>query len=302
MRCGAGRVEIVWKALQRAVILFVIGLVLNGFPWYNLATLRIYGVLQRIAFCYFIAVLMYLWLKPRTLVVVTAAILIGYYVLLRWVPVPGYGMPGVHVAFLDQHGNLPAWLDRHIFPASHLYLQGFYDPEGLLSSVPAFASTLIGVLTGIGLLKFKVGSLRWIFTAGASCLATGLLWSHWFPLNKRLWTSSYVLVTAGISLLAFGALRWWLDGHSDRGRALTPFRIFGMNALAAYVFSDLLAAFFSSVRFPHTGLTLRRWLFQPVPGFISNRYIAGLVCAVLYIGVCFLPVWLLYRKRIFLKV
>src|SRR5579864_5578946 len=86
------------KAFKRAAILFVVGVALNGFPWYNLATLRIYGVLQRIAFCYFVAVLLYLWLKPRTLVIVTAAILLGYYVLLRWVPVPGYGMPGVDVA------------------------------------------------------------------------------------------------------------------------------------------------------------------------------------------------------------
>ena len=100
------RPALVRKALKRAAILFVIGLVLNGFPWYNLATLRIYGVLQRIAFCYFVAVLLYLWLKPRTLVIVTAAILLGYYVLLRWVPVPGYGMPGVDVTFLDPHGNL----------------------------------------------------------------------------------------------------------------------------------------------------------------------------------------------------
>jgi predicted acyltransferase len=301
-RRGAEQPALMRKALKRAAILFVIGLILNGYPWYNLATLRIYGVLQRIALCYFVAVLLYLWLKPRTLVIVTAAILLGYYVLLRWVPVPGYGMPGVDVAFLDPHGNLPAWLDRQIFSASHLYLQGFYDPEGLLSSLPALASTLIGVLAGIELVKRKGGWLEWAFITGASCLATGLLWSHWFPLNKRLWTSSFVLVNAGISLIALGLLRWWLDGHSDRGGALTPFKIFGMNALAAYVFSDFLAASISSVRLPHSGITLGRWLFHPVPAFIPNRYFAGLVCAVLYIGVCFLPVWLLYRKRIFLKI
>ncbi len=299
---GAARPALVRRALKRAVILFIIGVVLNGFPWYHLATLRIYGVLQRIAFCYFVAVLLYLWLKPRTLVIVTAAILLGYYVLLRWVPVPGYGVPGVHVAFLDPHCNLPAWLDRQIFPASHLYLQGFYDPEGLLSSLPALASTLIGVLAGIRLLRQKPGLLEWTFLTGASCLSAGLLWSHWFPLNKRLWTSSFVVVNAGISLIALGLLKWWLDGHSERGRAVIPFRIFGLNALAAYVFSDFLAAVVSSVRLPHSGITLKRWLFHPVPTFLPNRYVAGLACAVLYIGVCFLPVWLLYRKQIFLKI
>ena len=299
---GLNPSELLHQAFKRAAILFVIGVALNGLPSYHLATLRFYGVLQRIAFCYFFAVSLYLWLKPRTLVLVTAAILVGYYVLLRWVSVPGYGMPGVDVPFLDPHGNLTAWIDRQIFSASHLYLQGFYDPEGLLSSLPALASTLIGVLAGIELLQHKASSLRWTFLAGASCLALGLLWSPWFPLNKRLWTSSFVLVNAGISLMALGLLRWWLDGHSDRGRALEPFRIFGINALTAYIFSDIVTVLLSSVRLPHTDMALRRWLFQPVPTFLPNRYVAGLVCAIVYVGLCFLPVWLLYRRRIYLKV
>jgi len=299
---GTDRSMLIRQALKRAAILFAIGLILNALPWPGLASFRIYGVLQRIAFCYFVAVLLYLWLKPRTLLLATVAILLGYYLLLRWVPVPGYGIPGVDIAFLDPHGNLAAWLDRQIFPASHLYQQGFYDPEGLLSSIPALASTLIGVLTGIELLKQKAGSLKRAFITGAICLTMGLLWSHWFPLNKRLWTSSFVLVTAGISLIALGLLRWWLDGHSDRGRTLVPFRIFGINALAAYVFSDFVAAVLSTARLPHTDVTFRRWLFQPVPTLIPNRYIAGLVCAIVYIGICFLPVWLLYRRRIYLKV
>ncbi len=162
---GTNRPALLQQAFKRAAILFVIGVALNGLPSYHLATLRFYGVLQRIAFCYFVAVFLYLWLKPRTLVLVTAAILLGYYVLLRWVPVPGYGIPGVSVPFLDPHGNLAAWLDRQIFPANHLYLQGFYDPEGLLSSLPALASTLIGVLAGLELLKQKTGSLN----AGLRC-------------------------------------------------------------------------------------------------------------------------------------
>jgi predicted acyltransferase len=197
---------------------------------------------------------------------------------------------------------MTAWLDRQILPASRLYLQGFYDPEGLLSSLPALASTLIGVLTGFELLKHKAGSLKWTFLTGASCLAMGLAWSPWFPLNKRLWTSSFVLVTAGISLIVLGLLSWWLDEHGERGRALVPFRIFGINALAAYIFSDVLATLLSSARVPHTDMTLKRWLFQPVPTFLPNRYVAGLICAIVFVGLCFLPVWLLYRRRIYLKV
>ena len=172
-----------------------------------------------------------------------------------------------------------------------------------MSSLPALASTLIGVLAGIELLKQKAGWLEWTFITGASCLATGLLWSHWFPLNKRLWTSSFVLVNAGISLIALGLLRWWLDGHSDRGRALTPFRIFRHQCARCVCFLGFSGCLpLVGCGCPHAGVTLGRWLFHPVPHFIPNRYFAGLVCAVFYIGVCFLPVWLLYRKRIFLKV
>ena len=304
LRRGAPRSVLVRQALRRAVVLFAIGIAINGFPRFDLHTLRFFGVLQRIAICFFLASLIYLWLRPRTIAWVTVAILLGYWILLRWVPVPGYGLPGVNVAFLDPHGNLPAWIDRHLLPAAHLYHQGYYDPEGLLASIPAIASTLIGVLTAFFLQTTgsAAGKTKRLLLAGGFCLLAGLAWSHWLPLNKRLWTSSFVLFNAGVSLLALSIFVWWLDVKRKRTQLAVPMIAFGMNALAAYAFSEFLASFLSSVRMPGSSYTLQKTLYSPFATFIPNPYIAAMTYAVAYVALCFVPVLLLFRKKIFLKV
>jgi len=304
LRRGTSRPILIRQALRRTVILFAIGIAINGFPWFHLETLRVFGVLQRIAICFFLATLVYLGLRPRAIFSLTLAILLGYWLLLRWVPVPGYGVPGVNVPFLDPHGNLPAWLDRHLLPASHLYHQGFYDPEGLLGSISALASTLIGVLTAFSLQApaSATAKTKRLLLAGIFCLLTGLAWSHWLPLNKRLWTSSFVLFNAGVSLLALAMFLWWLDVQRKGTRLALPMIAFGTNALAAYAFSEFLASFLSSVKAPGSVHTLQQTLFVPFAAFIPNPYIAALAYAVLYVAVCFVPVLLLFRRRIFLKV
>lgn len=304
LRRAVSRRDLVRQALRRAFILFAIGIAINGFPRFNLHTLRVFGVLQRIAICSFLASLIYLWLRPRAIFWVTVAILLGYWILLRWVPVPGYGLPGVSVPLLDPHANLPAWLDRHLLPARHLYHQGYYDPEGLLASLPALASTLIGVLTAFVLQASKsaAAKAKQLLIAGTFCLLAGLAWSHWLPLNKRLWTSSFVLFNAGVSLLALGIFLWWLDVKKKGTRLAVPMIVFGTNALAAYALSEFLASFLSAVKAPGSGYTLQQMLFFPFARLIPNPYIAALTYAVVYVVVCFVPVLLLFRKRIFLKV
>jgi predicted acyltransferase len=304
LRRGIRRRVLVRQALQRALVLFAIGIAINGFPRFDLHTLRVFGVLQRIAICFFLASLIYLWLRPRAIVWVTVAILLSYWILLRWVPVPGYGLPGVSVPLLDPHGNLPAWFDRHLLPAKHLYHQGYYDPEGLLGSIPALASTLIGVVTAFVLQtpRSAAAKAKRLLVAGVFCLLAGLVWSHWLPLNKRLWTSSFVLFNAGVSLLALSIFIWWLDVQRKGTRLAIPLIAFGTNALAGYALSEFLASFLSSVRAPGSGYTLQKTLFLPFAAFIPNPYIAALAYAVVYVVICFVPVLLLFRKRIFLKV
>ena len=304
LRAGTPRSVIVRHALQRTAIIFALGLAINGFPTFPMHTLRVYGVLQRIALCYFAGTLLLLWARTRTLAVVFASILVGYWILLRWVPVPGMGMPGSTIPFLDPHANLPAWLDRHLIPAAHLYHQGFYDPEGLLSTIPAVASTLLGTLTGIWIRRKQPGAVavRGLLFAGLLCMAAGLLWSHWFPMNKRLWTSSFVLWTGGISLLTLWFFYWLVDLRKSANRAVYPAIVFGTNALAAYVFSEFLASLLGTLRLSGSGTSVQRWLYHPLAAAIPDPRLAALSYAILFVGVCFVPVLVLYRKHIFLKV
>lgn len=304
LRRGVQRSELLVQALRRATILFGLGLALNGFPHYDLHTLRIFGVLQRIAICFLAASALYLWFRPRTLALLTFGVIAGYWVLLRWVPVPGYGVPTVDVPLLDPHGNLPAWLDRHLLPAAHLYHQGFYDPEGLLSSVGALGSTLVGVLAGVRMVRRETPAARarWLLLCGAACLVAGIAGAHWLPLNKRLWTSTFVLVNAGISLLTLALCLYWLDVRRTGLRWSYPLLVFGTNSLAAYALSEFLAAFLSQLRLPGSALSLQQALFHPLTLLFLDLHVAAFVYAVLYVAICYLPIWMLYRRGIFLKV
>jgi predicted acyltransferase len=185
---GQSRLDILQHAALRAGILIVLGVLLNGPPTFDLATWRVYGVVQRIALCSLAAVVMELWLGRRAQVAVLAACLLGYWALLRLVSVPGYGLPGRDVPFLDPAGNLTAWLDRAIFPG-RLY-DGVRDPEGLLSTLPSLATGLFGLLTGGWLLSTNApAAAKAVRLCGAGLvgLAVGALWNTWFPFNKNLW-------------------------------------------------------------------------------------------------------------------
>jgi len=306
---GATKQSILLHALRRAVVLFLLGLLVNSFPLFHLHTLRVYGVLQRISICYFIISLLYLMSSSwKIKVVVAVAALVGYWVLMRFVPVPGYGVPTHEVSLLDHDGNLVAWLDRQIFPASHLY-EKTRDPEGLLSTLPAIATALFGMLTGMWLRTGRsIGEkARGIAVAGVSGLLLGGLWNYAFPINKKLWTSSYVLFAAGWSLLLLASAIWIVDvreaGRSDatRRRSFMPLLVFGTNAIAAYVLSELLPGVMSLIHM-QPGVNLQRWIYYKILGAIANPPMASLIYSLGFVGFCWLAVYILYRRRIFLKV
>jgi predicted acyltransferase len=311
---GATRAQLAWHTLQRAVVLFLLGMVINGFPFFALAHLRVYGVLQRTAICYLVVGLFYLWdQRVWTKVAALFVALAGYWILLRWVPVPGAGMPGRDFPFMDQSLNLTSWLDRHIMPY-HLYLDAplhnRHDPEGLLSNLPAIGTALLGLLAGLWMRGQKAVKTKTLGLAAGSvaCLTLGYLWSCWFPLNKNLWTSSFVLVTAGWSLAVL-TLAWfaveqhgWGKGQS-KGLAY-PWLVYGSNAITAYMFSELVPGVLYNIHFTAGGKRwdVISWLFAhsyahiPDPGWAAFSY------SVSVLAVCFIPVWVLYRKRIFIKV
>ena len=306
---GANRASLLFHVVRRAIIIFVLGLIVNSSPLFHLTTLRYYGVLPRIAVCYLIVATFYI-LAPgwRSKVVALVGVLLAYWILLRFVPVPGYGMPGRDMPLLDKDGNLTAWLDRQIFSAPHLY-EKTRDPEGLLSTLPALGTALIGVLTGLWLNSVRpiAEKARGIFIGGVSILILGVLWNFSFPINKKMWTSSYTLAAGGISLLMLALFIWIADlrGRQDEKNTpwyYTPFLVFGTNAIAAYVLSELLA---SALPYMHAKghMNPGEWFYVTVHKAIPDAAFSSLIYSLAYVAVCWLVVYVvLYRRRIFIKI
>jgi predicted acyltransferase len=307
---GATRGQLVRHTVQRAVILCLLGIVVNSFPFFELDHMRFYGVLQRTAVCYLVVSLFYLWDKrawPIAAALVVA--LVGYWVLVRWVPVPGAGVPGRDVPFLDVRQNLVSWIDRQVFP-HHLYLDrpdhNVRDPEGLLSDLPAIGTALMGMLTGLWLRARRSIPAKVSGLAGAAIgsLALGYLWALWFPLNKNMWTSSYVLVAGGYSLALVTFAYWAVEQKGWRTGWTWIWLVFGSNAIAAYMFSELLPGVLYNIHFMSGGTR------TDVITFVSNHVFAHIpdpgwaafAYSFTFTVVCFVPVWMLHRRRIFLKV
>lgn len=290
---GDERRAIMRHVTARAVMLFLLGIVYNeGFGQAPLlVNIRVMGVLQRIALCYFFAAMLVLYTKPRTQVAVAASILVGYWAVMKFVPVPGHGA-GVWTV----QGNLAGYLDRRLLPGRLFY--GDWDPEGLLTTVPAVATCLLGVLSGHWLRSSeKVGSrtltaeqrAKYLFLGGLVTSVVGLLVSPAFPLNKNLWTSSFVLVTGGLGIMALAALHWVIDLQGHRRWAF-PLVAIGMNSMFIYL----------AVRFVPFG-RVAEWL---VGGGLSTALgpwqalFQALVQLTLELS---LLVWL-YRRKILIKI
>jgi predicted acyltransferase len=293
--------ELLMKVIKRSVIIFALGLFLNGFPYFNLAEIRIAGVLQRISVCYLVASLIFIKTSWRTQAITTGALLLLYWFLMTVVPVMVFGAND-----LSKEGNLAAHVDRWLL-GKHIWKGGVvYDPEGLLSTIPAIATTLCGVLTGHWLrsrrTQFeKVGGM---FFVGACAIAVGWAWHFWFPINKSLWTSSYVVFTAGMALQLLGICYWLVDLKGYRTWA-KPFVIFGVNALALFVFSGLLARLMGIIKIPRadgSSLALQPYIYKNLFASWAAPLNASLFYAITYIFFWLLLMWLLYRKNIFIKV
>ncbi len=292
---GGDRRSLYLKVARRAAIIFALGLLLSAFPDFDLSRLRVAGVLPRIAVVYLVASLIVLNTGRRGIIWSAAVILAGYHALLALVPVPGS-----FAGDLSPDGNLAAWLDRQLLPGR--LWQTTWDPEGLLSTVPAVATTLAGVLTGQWLRSGRERSeiAAGMFTAGWLAILGGLAWSLWLPLNKSLWTSSYVLFTAGAALEALAVCYWLIDVRGYRRWAF-PAIVYGLNALAVYFLSGLVTILLIRIR---VGEDQRLW------GWIyDNLFLSWLepVNASLAMGLAYVVFWwlvmaLLYWRRIFIKV
>lgn len=296
LESGGSTRDLYLKIIKRTLIIFAIGLFLNGFPYFGLAEFRIPGVLQRIAVCYFFASIIFLNTRVTAQVAITIGLLLVYWLMLKFIPAPGYV-----AGDLTKEGSLPSYVDRVVF-GKHVWAQArVYDPEGLLSTIPAIATTLMGVLTGQWLRteKSRIEKAAGLFVVGAVCVATGWAWNSFFPINKALWTSSYVLFTGGLAL-QFLALCYWLIDIKGYRRWARPFEVFGLNAIALYVGAGLMASLLGEIKIGEA--SLGSWIYERLFASWASPVNASLAFAIAFVLVWLGLMWILYRRRIFLKV
>jgi predicted acyltransferase len=298
--------RILWHAFNRSLILIAIGLFVNASPiiGLDLHTWRFEGVTQRIAICYFASAILVLWSSRSGTWIALCACLLGYWALLRLVPVPGLGVPGHSIPFMDPDRNLAAWLDRKLF-LGHLY-DKTRDPEGILSTIPAIATTLIGVLTGSWLRSERSAEAKAIrmLWAGVLALVAGEVWNLWFPINKNLWTSSFVLFSGGFALVLLALLYWVLEIRKWRGAWTMPILVFGMNAIAGFVADSLVygPGYSFTVKSPSGPVSWHDAAQARLVSSGASPANASLVYSLAALLFCWILLWFLWRKRIFLKV
>jgi predicted acyltransferase len=289
---GAERGALLWKIARRGFLIILIGILLNGFWRYDLTTIRVPGVLQRIGLVYLVAATAWVVLERRVVAGLTLFCLLGYWGLMTLVPVPGYG-PG----HLEPIGNLAQFIDAHLL-AGHMY-QPEWDPEGLLSTMPAIATCLIGAFTGEGI-RTRTPDGRVVLTllgVGTGLIAAGLFWGFWFPINKNLWTSSYVLFTAGMAqvglALCYGLIE--VRGHT---RWAIPAWVFGANPLLAFVGTGLMARVITRVRLTEAegGISLQQWVYQHLFASWAGPLNGSLAYAVAFVLLWLAMLWPVYRS------
>ena len=310
---GDNQSKLVLQILKRSFLIFFIGLILNGFPYFNLSTLRIPGVLQRIAVVYLIASLMFLKTNWKTQSIIAVVLLFSYWAIIALVPVPDFGKPDLSVPvvlvpttnqFISP--NITGWLDNLLL-GGHLWGQTkVWDPEGILSTIPAVSTCIFGMLLGEYLRtgSDKTQKTVWIFVFGNTGIAVGIIWDMFFPLNKNLWTSSYVVYTAGFALVLFAMCFWFIDVKGYK-RWAKPFVVYGTNAIAVYFLSEIFAILLYVVQWTNsTGQTisLGSFLYQTFFTPFLSPINASLAWAIVYVMFWCCIMWIFYIKKIFIKV
>jgi predicted acyltransferase len=295
------------RVLRRAAVIFALGLLLHALPFFPLATLRIPGVLQRIAVCYLLAALLVGATRGargwRVQAVTAGALLVGYWLLMTKVAAPGQ-----EAGDLSPDGNLAGYVDRLVLGSRHIWqATRVYDPEGILSTLPATATTLLGVLAGHWLRAGQVAGrggaqiVGGLAVGGVAAAALGWLWGLSFPVNKPLWTSSYALLMAGLAALVLAACHWVIEVRGRRGWA-APFALLGVHALTLFFLSSLMAKVLFIVRVGAGGPRLQTWLFEHVFAPWASPVDASLAYALAYVLLWWALMWALDRSGLRLRV
>ncbi len=290
------------RVLRRTIILFALGLFVNTFPTFYLSAIRIPGVLQRIAICYFVASLIVLKAGLRGCILWLIGLLTSYWLMMVFIPVPGIG-----TGALEPGQNFAAWVDWHLLKG-HMwsYYDGQWDPEGIVSTIPAIATTIFGVLTGQWLKssssdKKKAAGMA---CAGLALIIAGQILNRWLPINKSLWTSTFSIFMAGLALVCLAFFQWFVD-IAKQSRWAKPFIILGLNPIAIYVLSIVLDTTFRSMGLALSngnGANCPFYLFGFLCLPVAKPEIASLFYASSILICMFLTAWILWRKRVFIKI
>jgi predicted acyltransferase len=288
------------QIVKRTIVLFGLGLFMNSYPIFHLSTLRIPGVLQRIALCYFFTSLIMRRYGPIGQAFWLFGFLASYWLMMRFVPVPWIG-----AGVLEPGNNFAAYVDS-LFLEGHMLPQyETWDPEGLVSTIPAIGTTLFGVLCG-EYLRSPVASRK--KTAGMLCTGValvmlGMVMDHWLPINKGIWTSTFSIFMAGLAFLCL-ALFYWLIDVKGYKRWATMFVILGMNSIAIYFLAEILDTTLRFVLHHVAGSTisLRIYLHRSFFTPLASPENASLLFAVSYVFLMFLIAWAMWKKRLFIKI
>jgi predicted acyltransferase len=311
LRRGATRWGLAKHVILRSLAILILGLFLNVFPRFHFSTMRYPGVLTRIAVCYLLAGLLVVATATRAdrddfvanvpaIASAIGVLLIGYWAVMRFVPVPGIG-----AANLDPANNLAAWLDRRMM-YGHLWsqLKQVRDPEGILSTFPAIGTVLCGALTGVWMRRGKTNERKFagLMLSGVIAMIVGRLLHPIFPINKNLWTSTFVIFTAGFAMVILAICFWIVDMRGWRKWA-QPFLVFGSNAITAFVLSILLSIASSNFHVDDGGRerSVHGYIYSHWFASIAQPKNASLLFAIFFVFVCYLPLLALYWRRVFIK-
>jgi predicted acyltransferase len=298
---GATKQALMLQAFRRAAIIYALGLFSYLFPFFDFSTMRILGVLQRIGICYLIASAIYLWTpKVRSQIIWIVSLLAGYWLIMMLVPTPGYG-----AGRLDLEGNISHYVDRVVLGAHNYAGTKTWDPEGIISTLPAIATALFGILAGhvLRLKKSLPERTTILFLTGNILIAIGLICDIWLPINKKLWTSSFALFMAGLDFVLLAGFVYLVDGKGYK-RAVRPAAIMGMNAITIYMLSELLAVTLGVIHWGTgaTATTLQAWLYKTCFSPIASPYNAALLWAIAFVLLMYIAAYAMYRKKWFVRI
>ena len=288
------------KIIRRSLILFALGLFLSGFPFYDLSSIRIPGVLQRIAVCYFFASLIFLHGSVKAQAILAFALLLIYWAAMQWFPVPGVG-----TGSYEEGANFSAWVDN-IFLQGHMWSHTkTWDPEGIFSTLPAISTTLFGVLSG-HLLRSGIQDTKKVqlmLLVGVVAIAIGATWHQWLPINKSLWTSSYSVFMSGMAMVFLGASYYLIDIKGWR-KGTRPFCVYGMNAITVFVLSGIVARILHLLKWSSGEdiITSKEWLMNTLFLPWLSPVNASLAYALSFVLLSYISMHYLYIKHIFIKI